>query len=139
MSYPVTKGAKPLTDMDITYIFIRYISVAIKRKSKMFYQRYNRTLYYENKELIEDVDMKNSEIGSNTLNIVSENIEEKITFRDQLFEGLNSLRFIEKQLIYEKFLNQRTDAEIGRDLSISGQMVSRKKRDILYKLRNFFI
>jgi DNA-directed RNA polymerase specialized sigma subunit len=127
-----------LTDMDITYIFIRYISVTIKRQARAFYLRYNKIFYYENREYIENIDMETEEVCSISSNSFCRNIEDKLSYRDLLFKGLNSLQVMEKQLIYEKFLNQRSDADIGRDFSISSQMVSRRKRKILYKLKNFF-
>ena len=43
-----------MTEMDITYIFIRYISVTIRRQANTFFSKHNRTIYYENEDLIEN-------------------------------------------------------------------------------------
>ena len=66
------------------------------------------------------------------------NIEEKITFQELIFEGLNSLDFFEKQIIREKFLNERSDMDIGKNFSVSSQMISKKKRKILNKLKSIY-
>lgn len=127
--------------MDITYIFARYITVTIKRQANAFYHRYNRIIYYENKDFIENNEIENETIEGNSNSSTSfyKNIEEKVSQQELLLEGLNSLDDIEKKIICEKFLKQRSDADIGKEYSISGQMVSKKKRKILGKLKNFFI
>lgn len=126
--------------MDITYIFVRYITVTIKRQAKAFYYRYNRIFYYENKEFIESIEIENEAIESkpNSSTSFYRNIEEKFSHQELLLEALNSLDDMEKQIIYEKFLNRRSDADIGKEYS-SGQMVSKKKRKILGKLRSSFL
>ena len=48
----IEKGGDPMTELEITYIFIRYITIAIERKAKAFYHKYNKILFHENQELI---------------------------------------------------------------------------------------
>ncbi|MDT2556640.1 sigma-70 family RNA polymerase sigma factor [Enterococcus raffinosus] len=129
-----------MTEMDVTFIFIRYISVTIKRQSKTFYNRFNKIYYYENKEFVENIEIEKRpiEFYSSSSSYCFDNLEEKIFYRELLHEGLNSLTDMEKQLICEKFINQRSDADIGKELSVSSQMASKRKRIILGKLKSFF-
>ncbi|RGW10552.1 sigma-70 family RNA polymerase sigma factor [Enterococcus asini] len=127
-----------MTEMDITYIFIRYISVTIKRQAGAHYGRSNKISYYENKEFIDSLD---AEINENSLSISSttnETIEEKIASEEVLFKSLNFLDDEERWIVFEKFINQRSDNDIGKDFSVSSQMISKKKRKILKKLKSFF-
>lgn len=129
-----------MTEMDITYIFIRYISVSIKRQARTFFRRNDRVFYYENKEFIENIDLDNEtiQLNSNQSNDFYKNIEEKLSHQELLFGGLNSLDDTEKQIVCEKFLKQRSDSDIGKDYSVSSQMVSKRKRKIIDKLKKFF-
>lgn len=129
-----------MTEMEITYIFTRYISVTIKRQAKAFYRRYNRIFYYENKELIENIEIEDEMFKSYTdsSRSVYKNIEERLSYQDLLFEGLNSLNDMEKQIICEKYIKIRSDADIGKDFSISSQMISKRKRKIIAKLKSLF-
>lgn len=126
--------------MDVTYVFIRYISVTIQRQARAFYSRCNKIIYHENKEFIESVEIERSlsENYSFSSSSFYNSVDEKITYQDQLIRGLMSLDDVEKFIIYEKFLNQRSDVDIGSFFSISGQMVSKKKRKILSKLKELY-
>ena len=136
----IEKGGDPMTELEITYIFIRYITIAIERKAKEFYHKYNKILFHENQELIENIDSvkEKTENDWNSMSCFYGNIEEKITFQELIFEGLNSLDFFEKQIIREKFLNERSDMDIGKNFSVSSQMISKKKRKILNKLKSIY-
>ncbi|MBV7389639.1 sigma-70 family RNA polymerase sigma factor [Enterococcus sp. ALS3] len=129
-----------MTEMDITYIFIRYISVIIRRQARAFYYKYDRVFYYENKEFIENIEIENetSESSLNQPSTFYRNIEEKLSYQELLLEGLNLLDDTEKKIIFDKFLKQRSDADIGKEYSVSSQMISKKKRKILGKLKSFF-
>lgn len=129
-----------MTEMDITYIFIRYISVSIKRQSKAFYHRYNRIFLNENNRFVENINLEDDtfQLNSYTSNPFYRNTEEKLSYQELLFAGLNSLDNSERQIVYEKFVKHRTDADIGNEYSISSQMVSKRKRKILDKLKIFF-
>lgn len=129
-----------MTEMEITYVFIRYISVTIQRQSKAFYRRQNKITYHENKELIENIDIEQRlfENFSNQSNSFCGNFDEKLSFQELLIKGLSSLSEIEKYIIFEKFINQRSDNDIGKEFSISSQMVSKRKRKVLDKLKTVF-
>ncbi|EHS2293192.1 sigma-70 family RNA polymerase sigma factor, partial [Enterococcus faecalis] len=66
---------------------------------------------------------------------------EKIDFQFQLEELLDNFHLltkIERFILLEKHVKQRSDADIGKALHISGQMVSKKKRKAYAKLRKIF-
>lgn len=130
-----------MTEMEITYVFVRYISVTIQRQSKAFYRRYNRITYHENKEFIDNIDIEQKiiECYSKSSSAFYGNFEEKLSYQELLYEGLSSLNEMEKYIIYEKYLNKRSDVDIGKEFSISSQMVSKRKRKILSKLKNYFL
>ena len=90
--------------------------------------------------MIENIDSvkEKTENDWNSMSCFYGNIEEKITFQELIFEGLNSLDFFEKQIIREKFLNERSDMDIGKNFSVSSQMISKKKRKILNKLKSIY-
>lgn len=126
-----------MTEMDATYIFIRYISVTVKRQAQTFYHRLNKTFYYEEKEFVENTDMESKEVHSKLLNSIYENIDDRLFRQELLINGLNSLNMMEKQIIREKYYLQKSDAEIGIFFSVSGQMISKRKRNIINKLKSF--
>lgn len=129
-----------MIEMEITYIFIKYISVTIQRQATAFYRRHNRITFNENIEFIEDfeTDQKIVNQYSEFSNILNKNFDEKFLCQELLMNGLESLSEIERYIIYEKYLNQRSDLDIGREFSISSQMVSKKKRKIIDKLKKHF-
>lgn len=129
-----------MTEMDITFIFISYIKVTIQRQAKAFYRRCYKITYYENEEFIENIEIEKEIIGyhSRSESFLNDNFEEKLSHQEILLKGLSSLDETEKYIIREKFLNQRSDFDIGKDFSISGQMISKRKRKILSKLESFF-
>lgn len=128
-----------MTEMDITYVFIRYISVTIKRQARAFYRRYERIIYYEKKEFIENIGNEIITFNPNTSSLLYKSIEDRLSYQELLLEGLESLDDMEKQIICEKYLKLRSDSDIGKEYSVSSQMVSKRKRKILDKLKNFFL
>lgn len=130
-----------MTEMDITYIFIKYISVTIRRHSKAFNQRRAKVSYYECKEFIENIELEKrmEDLSSSPSNYLYPSYEEKVSYQKLLLDGISSLDEMELYIIREKFLHQRSDSDIGKDFSVSGQMISRRKRNILSKLKNFFL
>lgn len=125
-----------MTEMEITYIFIRYVSVSIQRRAKAFYRKHNKIYYQENKEFIESIEVEEGfEFSSNPF---FENIEEKLSYRELINKSLSTLNEKEKYIIIEKYVNQRSDIDIGKQFSISSQMISKSKRKILKKLKIFF-
>lgn len=129
-----------MTEMDITYAFIRYISVAIRRQAKAFHNKYSVINYNENIEFIENLVTGSEGVECNLFssNSLYKSLDDKLIYQELLMRGLDSLNETEKYVIHEKFINQRSDADIGKDFSISSQMISRKRRKIFGKLKHFF-
>lgn len=129
-----------MTEMDITYAFIRYISVTIRRQARAFHNRYSAITYNENIEFVENLvtDKEGVEYYLSSSNPLYKSFDDRLVHQELLMRGLDSLNETEKYVIHEKFLNQRSDADIGKDFSISSQMISRKKRKIIGKLKHFF-
>lgn len=116
-------------ELEITYIFIRYLTVTLQRQASAFYKKKFRINSYESKELIDE-----------EINLTTENFNslEKIDFQFQMEELLDSFHLltkIERFILLEKHVKQRSDADIGKALHVSGQMVSKKKRKAYAKLR----
>lgn len=129
-----------MTEMELTYMFIRYVSVTIKRQAGAFYRRYNKLVFYENEELKENLEIeKTGEYYLNRSSIFCGNINEKLIYQELLAKGLKSLDEKEAKILCEKFLNQRSDFDIGNEYSVSSQMISKRKRKIFRKLASFFV
>ncbi|EGO6739728.1 sigma-70 family RNA polymerase sigma factor [Enterococcus faecalis] len=119
-------------ELEITYIFISYLTVTLQRQASAFYKKKFRINSYESKELIDE------EIDLTTENF---NSFEKIDFQfqlEELVDNFHLLTKIERFILLEKHVKQRSDADIGKALHISGQMVSKKKRKAYAKLRKIF-
>ncbi|WP_138314737.1 sigma-70 family RNA polymerase sigma factor [Enterococcus faecium] len=129
-----------MTEMDITYMFIRYISVTVKRQASAFHRRYNRISYHENREFNENLETKkgNTELYPSLTGSFYRTFEEKLLYQELITKGLKSLNDAERYLIFEKFMNQRSDNDTGKELSVSSQMISKRKRKILNKLEKIF-
>lgn len=126
-----------MTEMDITYIFTRYISVTVRRHAHAFFHRYNKIFYYENKEFADNTELESNEMHLSLLGSFYESIDDRLSYQKLFFDGLNSLDMMEKQIIREKYFYQKSDAEIGKVFSVSSQMISKRKRSILNRLKSF--
>lgn len=116
-------------ELEITYIFISYLTVTLQRQAGTFYKKKFRINSYESKELIDE-----------EINLTPENFNsfEKMDFKfqmEELIDNFHLLTKIERFILLEKHVKQRSDADIGKALHISGQMVSKKKRKAYVKLR----
>lgn len=125
-------------ELEITYIFIRYITVTLQRQANTFYKKQLKIFSHESKELIEE------EINKSVNNFEFSKMpipDEEVIFHCQVKELLDSLQLLTKEeyfILIEKHVKRRSDADIGKDLHISGQMVSKKKRNAYTKLKNNF-
>lgn len=72
-----------------------------------------------------------------TLYRVSESsIQTKIIDEEEsLFEVIRSLNSLEKQLIYLKFHEEKTDREIAQALGVSRQAITKAKKKLLIKMK----
>lgn len=120
---------------ELAYIFIRYISLAMINEKRTYIKTKNR---------------KNVLLASNTIleNLPNEEINflETIDYNDlenhidsyELSNAISKLSSEEKLLIFEKYVLAKKDVEIAKQLNISSQAISKRKRKTLLKIRKFF-
>ncbi|EIB6117709.1 sigma-70 family RNA polymerase sigma factor [Enterococcus faecalis] len=128
------------TEMDFTYIFIRYVSVTLQRQANAFYKKQGKLFSYESLEFIETKEMEealNYQYENNQL--LPEKLIELEYRNEKIYTSLASLTEVEQYILKEKHVNKRSDASIGKDIQITGQMVSRKKRQAYAKLRKILL
>lgn len=130
-----------MTDMDITFIFIKYVSVTIQRQANSFHSRTTKIFQHESTEFIDNhqIEVLLNDKDSYNSNYLFDDHDERMFYYNQLQTGIQNLEETEKFIIYEKFLNKRSDADIGKTLSVSGQMISKRKRKILEKLKKLLL
>ena len=128
-----------MTEMEISYIFTNYIYVTIQRQAKAFFDRSYKIIYYEPAEF--NVNCQNEEKLEENKFVKSysvyTSIDERILNKEFLRKAFVSLETVERYIIFEKFFNNRSDADIGKEFSVSSQMISKRKRKILEKLKKF--
>lgn len=128
------------TEMDFTYIFICYVSVTLQRQANAFYKKQGKLFSYESLEFIESKEMEEAiqcQYGNNKL--LPEKLIELGYRSEKIYTSLASLTEVEQYILKEKHVNQQSDASIGKDIQISGQMVSKKKRQAYAKLRKILL
>jgi RNA polymerase sigma factor (sigma-70 family) len=124
------------TDFDFTYIFIAYISVTLRRQAKAFYERQTRVFSHESLEYIDSKEINEAlHFQYGNKQVSPEELAEMDFRKKEIYSSLSLLREEERYILREKHVNQQSDASIGKRLHISGQMVSRKKRQAYAKLR----
>lgn len=128
------------TEMDFTYIFICYVSVTLQRQANAFYKKQGKLFSYESLEFIESKEMEEAiqcQYGNNKL--LPDKLIELGYRSEKIYTSLASLTEVEQYILKEKHVNQRSDASIGKDIQISGQMISKKKRQAYAKLRKILL
>lgn len=124
------------TEMDITYIFIRYVTVTLKRQANAFYKNQGKIFSHESTELTEFNQSEQRErLRLNEKGFTPEEIFEKNFECEQLRLSFLCLTNDELFILSEKFSKKLSDAEIGKKLHVSSQMISRKKRKAFAKLK----
>lgn len=125
------------SELDITYIFIRYVTVTLQRQTKDFYFKQGKIYSHESQELTE-IDQNDkliqSWMGENKFN--PEEILEKNFQNEELRSSLACLSDEELFILNEKYQKNLSDAEIGKRLHVSSQMISKKKRKAFTKLKS---
>lgn len=128
------------TEMDFTYIFICYVSVTLQRQANAFYKKKGKLFSYESLEFIESKEMEEALNYQYEINqLLPEKLIELEYRNEKIYTSLASLTEEEQYILKEKHVNQRSDASIGKDMQISGQMVSRKKRQAYAELRKILL
>ncbi|MEQ7044590.1 sigma-70 family RNA polymerase sigma factor [Enterococcus gallinarum] len=125
------------TESEITYIFIRYVTVTLKRQANTFYKKQGRIFSNELQLLIDSHEITKQFLLNQANTYTPDIILEKQLVNDQLHLSLFQLTNEELFILKEKHLKKQSDAEIGRKLHCSSQAVSKKKRSIYIKLRKF--
>lgn len=123
------------TESEITYIFIRYVTVTLKRQANAFYKREGRIFSNESQLLIDSKDTTEQLLLQQTNLSMPDILLEKKLLNNQLCLSLSQLTDIELFILKEKHLKKQSDAEIGRELRCSSQAISKKKRAIYTKLK----
>lgn len=123
------------TEPEITYIFIRYITVTLQRQANAFYKREGRIFSNETQVLIDSKDTTEQLLLQQTHSSTPDILLEKQFLNKQLHLSLFQLTDEEIFILKEKHLMKQSDAEIGQKLHCSSQAISKKKRAIYFKLR----
>lgn len=99
------------TEMDVTYIFIRYIIVTLQRQANAFYNKQGKIFSHESQELTEF--NQNEQTGSlNEKGFTPEEIAEMNFENEQLRLSLSFLTNDELFILSEKYSKRLSDAEI---------------------------
>lgn len=122
-------------ESEITYIFIRYVTVTLKRQANAFYKKQGRIFSNESQLLIDSKEITEQTIFQQILSSTPDTLLEKRFFKEQLRSSLFQLTDEELFILKEKHLQKQSDAEIGRELRCSSQAISKKKRAIYTKLK----
>lgn len=128
------------TEMDITYIFIRYVTVTLQRQANAFYSKQKKIFSHESKELTDF--NQNDQSGKILFNKTVLNPEEIFVMHfqnEQLYSSLSCLTDEELFILREKYSNKLSDAEIGKILHFSSQTISKKKRKAFAKLKKILL
>ncbi|EHL5825901.1 sigma-70 family RNA polymerase sigma factor [Listeria monocytogenes] len=126
--------------MDITYIFIRYVTVTLKRQANAFYKNQGKIFSHESKELTEfNQNEQSGELWLNEQGFTPEEIFEMNFEKERLRLSLSYLTNEELFILSEKYSKKLSDANIGKKLHVSSQMVSKKKRKAFAKLKEFLL
>lgn len=107
-----------------------YISTSIKNH----YIKLNKSYY---KILISETEL-NLDLATPELmiyNLQNDFIENKIVIN----LALSKLSECQKQIIIDKFFNQKTDIEISQELNISRQAINKTKNKALNNMKNYLI
>ncbi|WP_195971693.1 sigma-70 family RNA polymerase sigma factor [Enterococcus gallinarum] len=126
------------TESEITYIFIRYVTVTLKRQANAFYKRQGRIFSNESQLLIDSKEITEQLLLQQVHSSTPDILLERQFLNEQLLLSLFQLTDEQIFIMKEKHLKKQSDAEIGRKLHCSSQAVSKKKRTIYTKLRKFF-
>ncbi|HAA8021143.1 TPA_asm: sigma-70 family RNA polymerase sigma factor [Listeria monocytogenes] len=129
------------SEVEINYLFVSYIQQSIKNSSNACLKKKQRYSHnYFPTDTLEDI-MVNSFCDSYlSFDYIQESdiiTLEQFTENEALSEALGKLSLKEKRLLYEKYIQCKTDNEIATILKISRQGVSIARKRILKKLEEF--
>ena len=126
-------------DMEKTYLFVHYIQKALIHE-KLNYIRNNKKKQLEiltDDEFLLDISVHESnfidEIKMNDVTHLEDNIDDL-----NLSNSIAQLTTKEKFILFNRYVQGKKDTEIAKELNITSQAVSKRRRTILNKLKNKF-
>lgn len=126
-----------LNDEEVSFIFIKYIHQTMINQANKYYKKksindkdfkYEENLTESKLVGLYSLDYENHQDPSTI--IISKDTLKRIDYN---FKNLSSA---DKQLLFEKYIGNKSDREIASKFGISSQAVSKRKRKILSKLRD---
>lgn len=128
-------------EMDTTYIFIRFIQQTLIRE-KMNYIRNNKKNYHEviiDDSFLADIPLNKFVQLENITPHYAPHLEEYIE-DIHLSNAICYLSEAEKILLYRRYIEGIRDTEIAKELNITSQAVSKRRRKALEKIKlNFHL
>ncbi|MGC5455854.1 sigma-70 family RNA polymerase sigma factor [Enterococcus faecium] len=125
--------------MEKTYLFIRYIQKTLLHE-KLNYVRNNKKRRSE--ILIEDEFLHSISSCEKTLleDIKLEDINhfEDYIENNKLANSLTSLTDVEKFILFKRYVRGNNDTEIAKEFNVTSQAISKRRRNILNKIKNKF-
>ncbi|EAK9250446.1 sigma-70 family RNA polymerase sigma factor [Listeria monocytogenes] len=129
------------SEVEVNYLFVSYVQQSIKNSASACLkkkQKYSHT--YFPTDSLEDIMRSSISESYLSLDFISEseimNLE-KFAENEALSRAIEQLNFKEKKLLYEKYIQCKTDSEIARIFDISRQGVSIFRKRLLKKLEVF--
>lgn len=125
--------------MDSSYMFIKYIQkTLINEKMNYIRNTKKKSLEIQTDEfLLQNIPSIDSHLLEN-LTLKNVDYLENFVNNPDLADALSQLNTMEKIIIYKKYVLGNTDFEIAKELNISSQAISKRKRKILKKMEVFF-
>lgn len=126
-----------LEEKEISYIFVKYVYSALTNQANKYYKNSEKQsvpLNYEENYTESELwkmNLYDLELIESPLKILE--LKEKMS---EINEHFNELTMQEKSILFEKYINQKSDYEIGQEYSLTSQAISKKKRAALKKLKN---
>ncbi|EGO6113591.1 sigma-70 family RNA polymerase sigma factor [Enterococcus faecalis] len=129
------------SEVEVNYLFVSYVQQSIKNSASACLkkkQKYSHT--YFPTDSLEDIMRSSISESYLSLDFISEseimNLE-NFTENEALSRAIEQLNLKEKKLLYEKYIQCKTDSEIARTFDISRQGVSIFRKRLLKKLEVF--
>ncbi|MBA5263044.1 sigma-70 family RNA polymerase sigma factor [Enterococcus hirae] len=129
------------SEVEVNYLFVSYVQQSIKNSASACLkkkQKYSHT--YFPTDSLEDIMRSSISESYLSLDFISEseimNLE-NFTENEALSRAIEQLNLKEKKLLYEKYIQCKTDSEIARTFDISRQGVSIFRKKLLKKLEVF--
>lgn len=125
---------------ETAYMFIRYIQKVLYNE-KLKYIRNQKKSSNEiacEDELLKNISYEEVEQLEKMPPTEIHHMEEYIN-NIELFNSIINLSTKEKFILYKKYVEEKKDKDIGNDLNISSQAVSKQKRKIIKKIHQNLI